>query len=121
MQSGYTTFISGAALGFDMMAGSAVLKMKKSHPQVQLVLAIPCRDQDAKWSPAERQDYRQLLAAADHVEFISEAYDAVCMKRRNQWMVDHSKACIAYLRYERTGTAQTARMAREQGLNLMVI
>ena len=46
---GVDTFISGGALGFDMMAAIAVLKAKEKHPHAKLVMALPCRDQHVRW------------------------------------------------------------------------
>ena len=47
-----TDFYAGGALGFDTLAAQAVLKARRFHPQVRLILALPCHDQDARWKEA---------------------------------------------------------------------
>lgn len=109
-------FYCGGARGFDMLAGFTVLSLKKHHPQAQLIMVLPCRDQDVKWNDVERAQYRELLETADLTVCLSETYYKGCMLRRNQYLVDHSMLCLAYLKYPHTGTAQTVRLAKERGL-----
>lgn len=109
-------FYCGGARGFDMMAGFTVLNAKKQYPQAKLIMVLPCRDQDAKWNDDERARYHELLDAADLTVCLSETYYKGCMFRRNQYLVDHSKICIAYLMRLGSGTAQTVRLAEECGL-----
>ena len=47
IQSGITTFISGGALGFDQMAAAFIAAKKETGYAIDLILALPCRDQDA--------------------------------------------------------------------------
>lgn len=117
-ENGARDFVCGGAAGFDMMAGFTVLDMKKQHPSFRLLLVLPCKDQDAKWTPVRRAEYRRLLEAADSITCLSDIYTKTCMAERNQRMVNMSSQCIAYLRRGGTGTSQTVRMAREHGLKI---
>ena len=116
---GAARFVCGGARGFDMMAGFAVLDMKQEHLDFRLVLVLPCANQDADWTTAERADYQWLRAAADLVTLVSDVYTKTCMKQRNQVMVDMSAHCISYLRHDRSGTSQTMHMAREKRLKII--
>ena len=58
---GITTFISGGALGFDTLAAQCVLQAREKNSNVSLVMMLPCRDQCARWSYADRQAYEDIL------------------------------------------------------------
>ncbi|MFA6729992.1 MAG: SLOG family protein [Candidatus Izemoplasmatales bacterium] len=105
----------GGAIGFDAIAGTAVLKMKERYPQIRLIMVLPCENQDIKWNPADRENYRRLLDAADKRVYLQKDYDDQCMLRRNRHLVDNSVVCIAYLTNDRGGTAYTVRYAAKQG------
>jgi uncharacterized phage-like protein YoqJ len=121
MEQGVTTFIAGGALGFDHIASLVVINSRMVYPQIRLVLALPFRDYDKKWpSDKHRLLYRELsLPKADEVIYVSDEYDKDCYRRRNQFMVDNAAYCICALVRGRTGTAQTVRMAKEQGLEVI--
>ena len=61
---GTESFYCGGALGFDTIAARAVLAARDKYPFVRLVLALPCPQQDALWSRADRDEYRAILSAA---------------------------------------------------------
>ena len=46
---------------------------------------------------------------------MSEEYDKGCMKRRNQAMAEECDILLAYVGYERSGAAQTLRIATTLG------
>ena len=107
---GYRTFLSGAALGFDTLAGESLLLRKKEIPDLRLVLAIPCTDQSRHWNKKEKEEYMKLLHRADQVILVSDSpYWNGCMQNRNRYMVDHASLCISYLTHFRGGTYQTVR------------
>lgn len=114
IQQDVDTFISGGALGFDQMAATLIAAKKDMGYNVRLVMALPCRGQEQRWPEKEQETYRYLLAQADEVEYLSEAYSVGCMKKRNQYMVDRSKYCICALLNEKSGTGQTVRYARRK-------
>ena len=81
-------------------------------------MALPCRNQDIKWSQDDKNTYQKLLAFADKIVYVSENYYDGCMEKRNIYLVEHSKFCIAYLKHMRSGTAQTVFIAKKQGLTI---
>ena len=112
---GCRRFITGGALGFDTVAAREVLRFRLSHPDVLLIVFVPCLDQDMSWSARQRDAYDYILSSADEVKFISEKYDASCMKRRNQAMAEECDIMIGYVGRDRSGAAQTYRMASMLG------
>lgn len=114
-EKGCRRFIAGGAIGFDTAAAREVLRFRLSHPDVTLILFLPCLDQDASWNAGQRDSYEYILNAADEVKYISEGYDKACMKRRNQAMAEECDIMIAYVARDRSGASQTIRMAREIG------
>ena len=112
---GCRRFITGGAIGFDTEAARQVIRFRLSHPDVTLVLFLPCLDQDAAWSARQRSSYDYILSAADEVKYVSESYDRSCMRRRNQAMAEECDIMIAYVGHDRSGASQTLRIARELG------
>ena len=113
---GYTTFITGGALGFDTVAAEYVVKCRSQGVPIRLNMVIPCRDQDRRWSLAQQQRYRNILGTADHVEILHETYVDGCMHERNRRMVERSVACVAFCNRPTGGTASTVRYAQARGL-----
>lgn len=118
-QQGYRRFICGCALGFDLLAGEAVLRLKEKHAEIKLILAIPCASQTAKWPAQECQRYARLLCQADDAIVLSPQYYTGCMQVRNRYMVNQSSLCVCYLRQLRGGTLFTVNYAMDQGLRVI--
>lgn len=117
---GFRTFISGGAVGFDQLAACRVVLLRSYFPDAKLILALPCRNQTAKWTRVEDLKlYKYLLGAANDVLYLGDWYDEGCMRRRNQYMVDHASLCVAYCTKPRGGTAMTVGMARAAGLGVI--
>lgn len=114
IKKGYNQFVSGGALGFDLMAARLVAEKRKSNSGIRLVMILPCRDQHIKWSRHDRMEYEEILALADDVEYVCESYCTGCMHLRNKVMVDNSQVLISYLTDYRGGTAYTVGYATEK-------
>lgn len=116
---GYRYFGAGGALGFDTLAAQTVLEFKKVHPQVRLILVLPCPSQAERWSRGQRLTYEAIKAQADKVVYTSPAYHPGCMHLRNRHLVDHSSLCISYQNQPTGGTAYTVSYARSQGVEVV--
>ena len=119
INQGVTEFISGGALGFDQIAASLIVAKKELGANIRLAFALPCRNQDEKWTSDQRRLYHSLLSEADDVRYISEKFSADCMRKRNFYMVDNARYCICALLHETSGTAQTVRYAQRKGLKVI--
>ena len=118
VRKGVQRFVCGGARGFDLLAARTVLQMRRIHPQVRLVMALPCPDQTRRWDAADVRLYKAVLEAADEVHTLAPAYTDDCMLARNRFMVEQSAFCIAYCKRWQGGTAYTVRYAHKQGVRV---
>jgi len=49
LPSGIRFFGTGGARGYDAIAAESVLEIREIHPEVRLILVLPCRDQTRNW------------------------------------------------------------------------
>jgi uncharacterized phage-like protein YoqJ len=118
-EHGYRQFLCGGALGFDTLAATRILSFRKKHPDIRLVLVIPCENQDFHWNKKDQTLYRKIREQADDVIILSPIYYQGCMQTRNRYMVDHSSLCICYLYSLRGGTAYTVRYAAFRNIEIV--
>lgn len=121
INDGYIYFISGMALGFDMICAEIVLELKKKYSQIQLICAIPCKNQDSPWSDKYKSRYRKLLKQANFIKYISEEYTNSCMLDRNDYMLKNSSRVIALFNGQQGGTKSTILKAEKMGLKTIII
>ena len=119
LKQGVTTFYAGGALGFDTLAAQAVLNARRFHPQVKLILALPCHNQAGRWEERDRLLYESIKRRADEVVYVSEQYTRGCMFERNRYMVDHSDICVCYCTSGEGGTAYTVRYAEKKEIPIV--
>lgn len=121
VSEGCTRFLVGGAKGFDLLAGEWILARKKVDPSLVLSVYVPFRGQDRGFSASDRARYRAMIEQADDVVVLSETYYPGCMRARNARMVADADLCIAYVRKQPSGSAQTLRMAEAGGLTVLRI
>ena len=119
LSKGVTEFHSGGALGFDTAAALVVLDVKKLHPEVRLILDLPCASQSKAWKTEDKQIYEYLLAVADETHILAPYYYKGCMQMRNRHMVDQSAYIISYCTKSTGGSAYTLRYAKESGCEII--
>ena len=109
---GVTDFIAGGALGFDTLAETVVLELRRIYPDIKLRLYLPCRDQTKKWRAADAAVWERILNEADDYRYITDGnYVSGCMQARNREMVNDAYYGIAYCTHDRSGTASTIKYA----------
>ena len=120
---GITEFYAGGAVGWDMICENIILDLKEKYLQIKLHLVLPCQPeiQTSKWNNEQKEEYHKILKFADDVEFVSKKYSKDCMKKRNTRLVEQGGICVCYFNENdsRSGTAQTVRMARESGKEII--
>ena len=121
VQEGYRVFYTGMAEGFDLYAAEEVLQLKVYNPEIRLIAALPCRDQTKSWKTASVARHKRILALADDVVLVSEAYTRFCMQKRNEYMVDRSSLCIACCLQLKGGTYNTLKYAFDRGVNIVSV
>lgn len=119
ISQGVTDFISGGALGFDQIVASMIIAKKEMGYNIRLALALPCRNQDKFWSVQQRKLYFDLLSEVDEIIYVSEEYYDGCMDKRNRYMVEKSAYCICALLNLHSGTGNTTKYARQNGLKVI--
>jgi uncharacterized phage-like protein YoqJ len=119
-QSGYRNFINGMAMGFDLLAASAVISLKKRFSEIKLIAVVPYRNQSEKLSGYEQKRYQYALQNADEVIVLRENYYNGCLLRRNDFMLAHSSGLIAYYNgKQKGGTFYTIRKASESSMPII--
>ena len=113
---GYTTFISGMAQGFDIVAAETVLEYRKRNPSIRLICALPFPDYNLNWDYHWKSRCKQVLLQADLTRTISPSYTPNCYQLRNQWMVRHSSLVIAMYLCAPSGTKNTIDYAESLGV-----
>lgn len=119
VEQDYRYFGAGGALGFDTIAAQAVLDVKRDHPQVRLILVLPCLSQADRWSDNDKAVYEEIKDKADKVVYTSQEYTKDCMFKRNRHLVDGSSVCICYLTEQTGGTAYTVKYAKKNNLRVI--
>lgn len=113
--NGYTTFISGMALGVDTIAAEEILSLRNEFSYIKLIAAIPCSGQSRVWNRESASHYDAILASANVIHnCTNQPYTPECMQIRNRWMVDNSSMVIAVWDGKPGGTANCINYAKSR-------
>ena len=116
---GYTTFISGCAMGVDIWAGQIVLRKKKENAELHLIAATPWPGFASRWSEEWQRQYSELLKNADLAVNVCTHYHDAVFQQRNEWMVDRSNRVIAFFNGAPGGTRNTIDYAQAKGIEVV--
>lgn len=116
---GFSDFLSGMAVGFDLAAAEAVLELRARRGDVRLVAVVPFHGQESRFSVVDRDRFRRVLAAADEVVVLAPAYHRGCYAVRNDFLVDHATVLVAWYDGSPGGTHYTVRRALRRGLEIV--
>ncbi len=92
---GVREFITGGAVGFDLLCAKLILEAKK-YADIRLTLAIPCKNQEKYYNKEDKELYEKVVKGADKTVTLSEHYFRGCMHIRNRYMVDNSDFLVSY-------------------------
>ncbi len=127
-EQGVRRFYVGGALGVDLWAGEILLHLKgqPGYGDIELVVALPFEGHDAEWDPRSKSRLQFLLRHSTETVVVGTKAEtpAVCYKRRNYYMVDHSDCLLAVYdndRSIRSGTGMTVNYARKKGMPITLI
>lgn len=118
---GYSYFISGMAIGFDMICAEIVLELKLKYPHIKLECALPCQNQHSKWNKKEKERHQNILKHADKIRCIFQTYSQECMHERNKYMINNSSLVIALYDDMPGGTKKTLEYAKLKGRTIEII
>ena len=113
---GCTRFYAGGARGFDTLAAERVLAFRSRHPEAELHLILPCRDQMRGWPKEDEDRARAVIAAANSIRYLQSNYTSTVMAERNRALIDAAEGCIAYVARPASGGGQTLRLAEKKGI-----
>lgn len=114
---GYNNYYCGMAMGFDLLSAEVILSLKTEYKELRLIAVVPYRNQDERFSFADKRRYRSILNRADETIILREDYCQGCLLRRNDYMLAHSNQVIAYFDGEnKGGTFYTCRNAQAEGM-----
>lgn len=114
---GYRYFYTGMAEGFDLFAAEEVLKRRETLG-IRLIAAVPYVGFESS-SAASAERKRSILEQADLVVYVSKTYSEACFRRRNVYMVAHSRRIIGWYNGLSGGTAHCWRRALAEGLEMV--
>lgn len=118
----YCHFMTGMALGIDMLCAEIVLTLKKKNKNVTLCCVIPCLNQEKLWNKEQQKRYHRILKMADSVVWVTkEKYIKGCMQKRNEYMIDHSDVVIGVWDGSQSGTGNTLLYAKKKGCKIKII
>ena len=121
-KNGITNFISGMAIGFDLLAAELVLSLKQDCPAITLTAALPFGEQASRFNERNKSRYYKCLSQADDIVILSNDYTAKCYLERDRFMVVHSSLLIAcYDGRNKGGTFWTVNYAARIGKNVINI
>ncbi len=122
IHKGYTNFISGMALGVDMMCAEIVLSIKKDNPNIKLYCYLPCKNQDKLWSTFDKKQYQNILSHSDGITYATNSnFCTGCLQLRNKMMVNDSQVVVAVYYGKDGGTRETINYATQQNKEIIYI
>lgn len=120
-EQGFTTYLSGMAEGFDMMAAEAVLALKEKHSDIQLIAVIPFQGQELHFNCTDKLRYKTIYDSADNVFFTSEFYHEKAFFVRNDYLLDNCSQVVCYYDGQKGGTMYTVNRAVKASLPIINI
>ena len=106
----------GGAIGYDTLAAEVLFELKRTYPEIKVILVYPFEGFISRWSTDQRLAYAKLFPSFDKRVCVAKSASREAYLMRNRHLVDGSAYCIAYCTRSVGGTAYTLRYAKEQGL-----
>lgn len=101
-------FIVGGYGGFDRLAASAVIRAKRQHPQITLVLLLP-------YHPAERPiEKPKGFDSTYYPPDMEKVPRRLAIVRANRYVVDHVDYLIAYAWHSASNARELAEYAQKR-------
>ena len=125
IKKGFRQFLTGGALGCDMMAAEVILELKEeyrlSNISISHWLCMPCLDYTSKWSVADRERLEEIREKSYSFYVSDKSYFKGCMQKRNRYMVDTSRVLLAVYDGQSGGTRNTVEYAKSKNRKVIII
>jgi len=119
-----TSFLTGLALGVDMIAAEMILERMETNPDLELEVVIPFKGQTAKWKPKDIERYNAILSSGKVVQRYTpdERYiGRQSYQRRNAYLAEQCNYLMAVWNGKPSGTGMTVNMAQKLGKRCIII
>lgn len=119
-----TNYISGMALGVDMLAAEWVLYHKNRYAEpLYLEAAVPYENQFKVWSEKEQTRYRSILKRCDDVKILyGKSHANWKLQKRNKYMVDKSSfVVVIWDGFKKGGTYNCYKYATKKKKNIIIV
>lgn len=113
------TFISGGALGFDLIASALVIFKKERYPHIRLCFALSCREATQFWREDQKRFLQQVMAEANEIVYVNEQHQTDCVEKQHRYLVDHAAYCLYALLKPSARIERTLSYARERELMMI--
>lgn len=123
IKRGFKQFLTGGALGCDMMAAEVILELKDQYRRAKIShwLCMPCLDYTARWSEEDKQRLEKIKKDSIYFYVSDSPYYNGCMQKRNKYMVDTSRVLLAVYDGQSGGTRSTVEYAKSKNRKIVVI
>ena len=124
IRHGFRQFLTGGALGCDLMAAEVILELKKElgrKPRIMHLLCMPCHNYTAKWSDEDKERLERIKRESISFYVSESPYYNGCMQVRNKYMVDTSRVLLAVYDGQKGGTHNTVEYAKSKDKKIVVI
>lgn len=118
LERGVRYFGVGGALGFDTLVAEKLLNLRKTYPQIRVILVQPFQGYQSRWTPAQQACAAAVENRVDKVVICCQTPSREAFLARDRHLVDGSAYCIGYCTRSTGGTAYTLRYAQKQGLQV---
>lgn len=125
-QKNYNCFLTGGAIGSDLIAADAIAEVLKSYGKRASrsisFICLPCHNHVKSWSQKEKNYLERLLNEGTYAFYVSDrSYYKGCMQVRNKYMVDNSAVVVAVYDGKPGGTKNTLDYAEKMRKKIMTI
>jgi len=120
VSAGFTTFYTGMAMGFDIIAAEIILQQKYVvATDISLMAVVPFKGQELKFSKNWRSRHDNVLRGVDKIIVLNPQYIQGCYHERNRYLVDHSARLIGLHSEKTGGTKHTFDYAEKSDIQII--
>lgn len=110
---GFRYFMTGMAIGFDLLAAEAVLRLKPLYSGLKLIAAIPFPEHSKHYNDEDKRRYENILPQCEETILVSLENHWGSYHRSVDFLIDNSSCIIAYFDgIKRGGTQYTVEHAK---------
>lgn len=110
-----TEFLTGGMGNFDAIAENAVIRAKKQHPEIKLILVIPYLTAKLE---KQKEYYEQRYDMVLYPNELRGVHPKGAITKRNRWMVDSSENIICCINRNIGGAWTAVNYAGKKGKNV---